>query len=241
MVESPAKGTPAMDSASEANAGTLDVISDAICPWCWIGKRNLDAALGMLAEEGLQFRVRFRPFQLNPEMPVEGVDRREYRSAKFGSWEKSQELDHRVADAGRIAGLEFRHDLMARTPNTLEAHRLIRLAGADGVQREVAEAIFHAYFQQGADIGDATTLAALGTAAGMSAESLAAFGAGDAGRHEVLAEDEGYRRAGISGVPSFVLDRHLLFSGAMPPEHIADGLRRAVAILRARATEAAEA
>ena len=223
-----------MDSASEADAGTLDVISDAICPWCWIGKRNLDAALDMLAEEGLQFRVRFRPFQLNPEMPAEGVDRREYRSAKFGSWEKSQELDHRVADAGRIAGLEFRHDLMARTPNTLEAHRLIRLAGADGVQREVAEAIFQDYFQQGADIGDTTTLAALGTAAGMSAESLAAFGAGDAGRHEVLAEDEGYRRAGISGVPSFVLDRHLLFSGAMPPEHIADGLRRAVAILRAR-------
>ena len=84
-----------MDSATEANAGTLDVISDAICPWCWIGKRNLDAALQMLAEDGLHFRVRFRPFQLNPEMPPEGVDRREYRSAKFGSLEKSQELDRR--------------------------------------------------------------------------------------------------------------------------------------------------
>ena len=229
-----------MDSTIEANAGTLDVISDAICPWCWIGKRNLDAALDLLAEEGLQFRVRFRPFQLNPDMPAEGVDRREYRSAKFGSLEKSQELDRRVADAGRMAGLEFRHDLMARTPNTLEAHRLMRLAGADGLQRNIAEAIFRAYFQQGADIGDTETLAALGAAAGMSAESLAAFNAGDAGRHEVLAEDEGYRRAGISGVPSFVLDRHLLFSGAMPPEHIADGLRRAVAILRARATESAQ-
>ncbi|MCA3396512.1 MAG: DsbA family protein [Roseomonas sp.] len=120
-----------MDSATEANAGSLDVISDAICPWCWIGKRNLDAALEMLSEEGLHFKVRFRPFQLNPEMPAEGVDRREYRSAKFGSLEKSQELDRRVADAGRVAGLEFRHDLMARTPNTLEAHRLIRLAGGD--------------------------------------------------------------------------------------------------------------
>ena len=229
-----------MVSTIEANAGTLDVISDAICPWCWIGKRNLDAALDLLAEEGLQFRVRFRPFQLNPDMPAEGVDRREYRSAKFGSLEKSQELDRRVADAGRMAGLEFRHDLMARTPNTLEAHRLMRLAGADGLQRNIAEAIFRAYFQQGADIGDTETLAALGAAAGMSAESLAAFNAGDAGRHEVLAEDEGYRRAGISGVPSFVLDRHLLFSGAMPPEHIADGLRRAVAILRARATESAQ-
>ncbi len=230
-----------MDSSIEANAGTLDVISDAICPWCWIGKRNLDAALGMLAEDGLHFKVRFRPFQLNPEMPAEGVERREYRSAKFGSLEKSQELDRRVADAGRIAGLEFRHDLMARTPNTLEAHRLIRLAGADARQREVAEAIFQAYFQAGRDIGDTATLAALGVAAGMSAESLAAFSAGEAGRHEVLAEDEGYRQAGISGVPSFVLDRHLLFSGAMPPENIADGLRRAVAVLRERANEAAQA
>ena len=230
-----------MDSAIEANAGNLDVISDAICPWCWIGKRNLDAALGMLAAEGLTFNVRFRPFQLNSDMPPEGVDRREYRSAKFGSWEKSQELDRRVADAGRIAGLEFRNDLMARTPNTLEAHRLIRLAGTDGVQREVAEALFQAYFQNGEDIGDPATLVRLGEAAGMSGEGLAAFSAGDAGRHEVLAEDEGYRRAGISGVPSFVLDRHLLFSGAMPPENIADGLRRAVAILRERAKEAAQA
>lgn len=230
-----------MDGATEAKAGTLDVISDAICPWCWIGKRNLDAALGLLAEEGLTFKVRFRPFQLNPEMPAEGVDRREYRSAKFGSLEKSQELDRRVADAGRIAGIDFRHDLMARTPNTLEAHRLMRLAYADDCQREVAEAVFQAYFQEGRDIGDAETLNALGAAAGMSAASLAAFAAGDAGRHEVLAEDEGYRRAGISGVPSFVLDRHLLFSGAMPPEAIADGLRRAVTILRARTAEAAEA
>jgi predicted DsbA family dithiol-disulfide isomerase len=146
-----------------------------------------------------------------------------------------------VADAGRIAGLEFRHDLMARTPNTLEAHRLIRLAGADGLQREVAEAIFQAYFQAGSDIGDPETLARLGAVVGLSAETLAAFNVGDAGRHEVLAEDEGYRQAGISGVPSFVLDRHLLFSGAMPPENIADGLRRAVAILRERAKEAAQA
>ena len=230
-----------MDSSIEANAGTLDVISDAICPWCGLGKPNLDAALGMRAVDGLHFKVRFRPFQLNPEMPAEGVDRREYRSAKFGSIEKSQELDRRVADAGRVAGLEFRHDLMARTPNTLEAHRLMRLAGADGLQRAVAEAIFQAYFQAGSDIGDTATLAALGVAAGMSAESLAAFSAGEAGRHEVLAEDEGYRQAGISGVPSFVLDRHLLFSGAMPPENIVNGLRRAVAILRERAKEAAQA
>ncbi len=228
-----------MNSATEANAGTLDIVSDAICPWCWIGKRNLDGALALLAEEGLHFTLRWRPFQLNPDMPAEGVNRREYRSAKFGSWEKSQELDARVADAGRVAGVAFRHDLMERTPNTIEAHRLIRLAAMDGVQSAVTEALFQGYFQQGVDIGDTASLARLGAAAGMGAESLAAFAAGDAARHEVLAEDDGYRRAGISGVPSFVLDRHLLFSGAMPPENMADGLRRAVAILRARAGAAA--
>jgi predicted DsbA family dithiol-disulfide isomerase len=104
-----------------------------------------------------------------------------------------------------------------------------------------SEAIFQAYFQAGSDIGDPETLARLGAVVGLSAETLAAFNVGEAGRHEVLAEDEGYRQAGISGVPSFVLDRHLLFSGAMPPENIADGLRRAVAILRERAKEAAQA
>jgi predicted DsbA family dithiol-disulfide isomerase len=103
---------------------------------------------------------------------------------------------------------------------------LIRLAGADGVQSAVTEALFLGYFQQGVDIGDRTSLARIGAACGMGAESLADFSAGDAGRHEVLAEDDAYRRAGISGVPSFVLDRHLLFSGAMPPDHMADGLRR---------------
>lgn len=221
-----------MDTAP-ATAGRLEIVSDAICPWCWIGKAQLDAALALLAEEGLVFETGWLPFQLNPDMPAGGVDRRAYRTEKFGSWEKSLELDARVADAGRSAGLAFRHDLMARTPNTVEAHRLVKLAGP--AQHAVVERLFRAYFQEGQDVGDAATLAALGAEAGMAEEALAAFRETDAGREEVVAESIGLSQAGISGVPSFLLDRHFLFSGAMPAERIADGLRRAVAILRARA------
>ena len=220
-----------MDTAP-ATAGRLEIVSDAICPWCWIGKAHLDAALSILAEEGLTFEIGWLPYQLNPDMPAEGVDRRAYRTQKFGSWERSQELDAQVADAGRVAGVAFRHDLMTRTPNTVEAHRLIRLAGPSGVQPDVVERLFRAYFQEGKDIGDRAVLAAEGEAAGMPAEALAAFTAGDAARAEVAAESRALAQAGINGVPSFVLDRHLLFSGAMPAERMADAFRRAVAILR---------
>lgn len=218
-----------------AAAGRLEVVSDVICPWCWIGKAQLDRALALLEAEGLTFDLGWLPYQLNPDMPAGGVDRRTYRAEKFGSWERSQELDAQVAEAGRAAGVAFRHDRMARTPNTVEAHRLIRLAGADGVQHATVDRLFRAYFQDGQDIGDRAVLAALGAEAGMAEATLAAFATGDAARAEVVAESRALAQAGISGVPSFLLDRHLLFSGAMPAERMAEGFRRAVAILRDRA------
>ncbi len=216
----------------------LDIVSDAICPWCWIGKRNLDSALEILAGEGLRFTLRWHAFQLNPDMPAEGVERAAYRAQKFGSVEKSRQLDARVAEAGRNAGLEFRHDRMLRTPNTIEAHRLMRLAEPSGLQHTLAEALFQAYFHDGRDIGDTAVLAEIGVAAGMPEQAIADFSAGHAARHEVMEEDEAYRRGGISGVPSFVLDRHLLWSGAMPPEQMAAALRQAHAYLTQRATAA---
>lgn len=221
-------------------AGVIDVVSDAICPWCWIGKRQLGLALEELAADGLRFEVRWRPFQLNPDLPPEGVDRRAYRSAKFGSWERSQELDRRVAEAGAAVGLGFRHDLMARTPNTVDAHRLIRLAGTAGRQDAVAEALFRAYFTEGRDIGDRSVLAAVAAEAGMDRERVEAELAGDACREEVLAEDLAARRAGLTGVPSFLLDRHLLFSGAVAAPQMAEAFRRAHTIL-SRQREAATA
>lgn len=211
---------------------TIDVISDVICPWCWIGRANLSAALAELRDGGASFAVRWRPFQLNPEMPAGGVERDAYREAKFGSLARSRELDAQVAAAGRAAGLGFRHDLMRRTPNTIAAHRVIRAAEDAGVQDAVVGALFHAYFAEGQDIGDAAVLDAVAAASGLP--GMAALLATEAHRAEVLAEDQAARRGGISGVPSFLMNRHLLFSGALPAAQMAETFRRADAILSER-------
>lgn len=200
----------------------IDVISDAICPWCWIGKRQLEAALAQL---GGGFAVFWRPYQLNPDMPVEGVERAAYRAAKFGSLERSREADARVAEAGRAVGLEFRHDRMLRTPNTIKAHRLIRWAGPR--QDAMVETLFQAYFHDGEDLGDDTTLARLAARAGL--DNAAEFLASGAEEAEVRAEDAQFRRIGISGVPSFALDGRVMFSGAWPAERMADVFARQVA------------
>lgn len=212
----------------------VDVISDAICPWCWVGKRNLDRAMGILAEEGEGFEVHWRPFQLNPEMPREGVDRAAYRAQKFGSAERSAAADARVAQAGALAGVEFRHDLMRRTPNTIDAHRVVALAGALGLQHQVIERLFRGYFQEGVDVGDRAELARLAGEAGLDAEEVAAFLASPAMEAEVVNEDAGFRQMGLSGVPTFALAGHVLFSGAMPAEDMAEAFRKGLAILRER-------
>lgn len=212
----------------------IDVVSDAICPWCWIGKAHLATALGLLREEGLAFRVRWKPFQLNPDMPEEGVEREAYRARKFGSLERSRQLDAQVAEAGHAAGLGFRQELMRRTPNTVAAHRLIRFAEGPA-QDTVVEALFRAYFAEGRDIGDAATLAAIAGEAGLDAAAVAAMLAGEEGREAVLREDLAARNGDLSGVPSFLMDRYLLFSGAMPGERMADAFRQADAILSERA------
>ena len=216
-------------------AGTrVDVISDAICPWCWVGKRNLDRAMGILAEEGEGFEVHWRPFQLNPDMPREGVERAAYRAMKFGSAERSAAADARVAQAGALAGVQFRHDLMLRTPNTIDAHRVIGLAGALGIQHQVVERLFQGYFAEGIDVGNRAELARLAGEAGLDAEEVAEFLASPALEREVVEEDAGFRQQGLSGVPTFALAGHVLFSGAMPAEEMAEAFRRGLRILRER-------
>src|SRR6266481_2121711 len=143
--------------APPADGLVVDVTSDLICPWCFVAKRRLEKASSIL---GKTLEVRWHPFQLNPEMPVEGLDRRLYRSAKFGSWEQSQRLDAQVSVAGAEVGIRFRHDLMKRTPNTFKGHVLLAAALKESLQTQnlVAERLFQAYFLNGEDVGDPTTL-----------------------------------------------------------------------------------
>ena len=222
-----------MDQAKPV--GRIDVISDAICPWCYIGKRHLESALALLAKQGLHFTVAWHPFQLNPDMPREGVDRAHYRLAKFGSAERSRQLDERITETAATVGLEFHLDKLTRTPNTLDAHRLIRLAGQKGAQDGVVEALFEGYFCDGADIGNAEVLTRLGIEGGLESEDIAAMLASDAGLKEVTAADRMARNAGIQGVPSFALQGHVLFSGAVPADEMSKAFRRAWEILKNRA------
>ncbi len=209
----------------------LDVYSDVICPWCYIGKRHMQVALGQLAADGHNFQVSWRPFQLNPDMPPEGVERGVYRTVKFGSLERSRELDAQVGSAAAAAGLQIRFDLMRRTPNTLDAHRLIRLAADHRRQDEVVDSLFAAYFVEGRDIGDRTTLVDIAAGVGLDPAPVADFLDTDHFAAEIRAEDEAVRRAGLTGVPTFVLEQHVLFSGAVPPDVFAEALIKAQRVL----------
>ena len=215
--------------------GRIDVISDAICPWCYIGKRQLESALKLLEQDQVRFSVMWHPFQLNPDMPAEGVDRATYRATKFGSAERAQAIDRRITETAATVGLEFHLEKLRRTPNTVNAHRLICFAAQQGAQDSVVEALFKGYFCDGADIGDPELLAALGGTGGLDPDEVWKMLASDEGRREVLANDQMARNAGIQGVPSFALQGHVLFSGAVPAEEMAQTFRHAWEILKNRA------
>jgi predicted DsbA family dithiol-disulfide isomerase len=217
-------------------AGTrIDIVSDAICPWCFIGKRQLERALGILAGEGLYFSVHWNPFQLNPDMAKEGVERASYRAWKFGGAAKAAAVDARMVEAAAQVGLEFHPERMMRTPNTIDAHRLIWFAGQNGVQDATMESVFRAYFMEGQDIGQHSVLADCAAAAGLDRDRAMAFLAGDIADKEMRAADLAAREAGVSGVPSFFLDGYGLFSGAMQAEAMASAFRQGNTVLRERA------
>jgi predicted DsbA family dithiol-disulfide isomerase len=216
-------------------AGRIDVISDVICPWCYIGKRQLERALDILEQHRLRFTVAWHPFQLNPDMPPEGMDRQKFRIAKFGSLERSQQMDARITEVAAGVGIEFHLEKLTRTPNTLKAHRLIRLAGQKGVQDGVVESLFDGYFCKGADLGDDKVLADLGHRGGLDYDAALAMLACDESTCEVLAGDQMARNCGIQGVPSFALQGHVLFSGAVPADEMADAFRRAWELLKNKA------
>ena len=169
--------TPATAARAEpvpmAGALDLSVVSDAICPWCYVGKRRLEQAIALM--DGVRpVRVAWRPFELNPQMPKEGIERREYRMRKFGSWERSLALDAQLTEVGKSVGIDFRYDLITRTPNTFDAHRLIWLSGHLGVQDAMVETLFRGYFCEGRDIGDTGVLTELAASAGIDREQATA-------------------------------------------------------------------
>lgn len=196
---------------------TIDVISDVICPWCLVGKRRLETAIRALNGRH-DVRVRWHPFQLNPQMPKEGMSRREYRIAKFGSWEQSLALDARMKEVGVTEGIVFDFDRMKRTPNTFDCHRLIWLADKQGVQDAVVEALFQAYFIEGRDLSDQETLLDVVAAAGLSRDRGEAMLNSSEGIEEIRAAEERSRRLGVQGVPLFLLNDQLPLSGAQKPE-----------------------
>ena len=198
----------------------IEIASDVICPWCYIGKRRLEKALESLKGE-VEARIEWLPFQLNPDMPEQGVARADYRRAKFGSVEKGRTLDARVAQEGAGEGIAFAFDRMRRTPNTVAAHKLIDLAQKQGKAGPVVDALFRAYFEEARDIGDAAVLKEIAEGAGVTGwpEST--------DRAKVAEQEERVRDLGISGVPTFIFDRKSGLSGAYPPEQLAQAIREA--------------
>ena len=206
----------------------IDIISDVICPWCFIGKRRLEKAIAA-PDRQHEVRVRWLPFQLNPTMPNEGISRRDYRIKKFGSWERSQELDAKVVAVGEEEGIHFAFDRIERTPNTLDAHRLIWLADKDGVQDAVMEALFLAYFTDGRDISNRQTLIDVVADAGLDRHQA----------EEVLnrgEEMEAIKEAGelsrqfrVDGVPFFIISGKVTLSGAQQPDAFLDAFTQVIA------------
>ena len=195
---------------------TLDIFSDPVCPWCYIGKANLDRALEGIGDH--PFRVEWHPFQLNPDLPRTGADRRAYLEAKFGGKANAARAYAQVMQAGEQAGVEINIERIERQPNTLDAHRLIHWAGLEGRQNAVVTGLFRAYFRDGQDIGDAAVLADIGAAAGMDRAMLARLLATDADRDDLAARDADARAKGVRAVPTFLIARQYVVSGAQPPD-----------------------
>ena len=195
---------------------TLDILSDPICPWCYIGKANLDRALE--ARPGHPFRIEWHPFQLNPDMPPGGMDRRAYLEAKFGGKAQAAEVYARIDEAARRAGLEIDWSTIERAPNTLDAHRLIHWAGLEGRQNAVVAALFRAYFREGRDIGDRAVLLDIAGAAGLDAAMTERLFESGADLEDIRARDAHARDRGVSGVPTFVVANRHVVPGAQPPE-----------------------
>ncbi len=203
-------------SQTDTQTVKLDILSDPICPWCYIGKTHLDKALEKVPNH--PFVIEWHPFQLNPDMPDAGMDRREYLERKFGGKDGAVRAYAPVVEHAANAGLKIDFEGMKRTPNTLDAHRLIHWAGVEGKQNAVVDALFDAYFVQARDIGDPEVLSDIADSAGMDAAVVMKLLKSDADREDIRNRDTHSREMGVSSVPTFIVANQHAVPGAQPPE-----------------------
>ena len=194
----------------------LDIFSDPVCPWCYVGKANLDRALA--AHPDHPFQIQWHPFQLNPDMPPEGVAKRAHLEEKFGGKARVDAVHDRLREAARAAGVDMNPDKPQRMPNTLNAHRLIHWAGIEGVQSPVVTALMRAYWVEGRDIGDLSTLADIAAENGMDRATTLRLLQSDADADDIQARDQDARRKGVNSVPTFLIAQQYVVSGAQPSE-----------------------
>jgi predicted DsbA family dithiol-disulfide isomerase len=205
----------------------VDVISDVICPWCYIGKKRLEKAIAALDSQH-RVQVRWLPFQLNPTMPKEGISRKEYRIRKFGSWERSLELDAKIVAVGETEGIHFAFGRIERTPNTVDAHRLIWLADQQGCQDAIVESLFLAYFTDGRDISNRQTLIDVVAEAGLERHRAEAMLNSEEGMDAIKEAQELSRWHRVDGVPFFMINNEITLSGAQQPDVFLDKFREAI-------------
>ncbi len=215
----------------------IDVVSDVVCPWCFIGKRRLEQAFALVPE--IPVDVRWHPFFLNPWVPRDGISREQYLITKFGSVDRYKDIAKRVAAAAAADGLTYNVDRIARQPNTLDCHRLILWAGETGDAARMKQRLMELYFTEGADLSDPEVLVGAAIACGMDSDSVRERLATDEDINAITNQAESAKGAGVEGVPFFVFDGAFAVSGAQAPEYLADAIRRA-AQEHARKAEAAE-
>ena len=206
----------------------VDIVSDPVCPWCYVGLKSFQHARDQLADEH-QILPRIRAYQLDPDMPMEGVDRAAHYAKKFPDETQRAQMIHALKAAAAGAGFKFDPALPKHRPNTLRAHQLIRLAHFSGAQERVADMIFDAYWNEGADISDAETLAVLAEKAGLAGDNVREVLASEENAADIKTEADHFRQAGVSGVPTFIVNERTGFSGALPPSRLAAALKEAAA------------
>lgn len=209
----------------------VDIVADPVCPWCYVGLKSFQIAAEKL-KQAFVILPRIRAYQLNPDTPAAGVDRLEYYEKKFPDEAKRAEMIHQLKAAALGAGFAFNPLIPTHLPNTLKAHQLIRLAHFDGAQERLALALYAAYWDTGSDIGDNEVLISIAAEAGLDRENARQDLENASSAQEVKSEADAFRQAGVSGVPTFIVNERTGFAGALPPQRLADALRQAASVTK---------